>query len=256
MNLHYKLWIYHLGTTMNLFESEISKLNLSTTAKETVIQLRKICLESEYDRHLQEDDIKKYANNRRTSSHPHFTYEKAPDMRPTDKIDSLPDKMDTLPDIWGFGPLSDIEGTKDTVDIEKLNEAKQLFLHQGGHSKIVSRLLEFLDDEWGSSGVEVIGVEEYDPNEDNFPRAHIHCDTGKHHIGIDVRVNSKGLLSYVMWDDDSRRNLNAILCEYRDVDPNTLDDRYELSKKYSLDNIDEMLEDISKDISSIFIWGI
>ncbi len=239
---------------MNLFESEISKLKLSPTVKETIIQLRKICLESEDDRHLQEDDFKKYVNNRRVSDHPHFTYEKPSDMRPTDKIDSIPD---TLPDIWGFGPLSDIEGEENKVDYKKIDEAKQLFLHQGGHSKIVSRLLEFLDDEWGSSGVEVTGVDEYDPNEDNFPKAHIHCDVGDHHIGIDVRINSdKGLLSYVMWDDDRRRNLNVLLCEYRDVDPSTLEDRYELSKKYSLDNIDEMLEDISTDISSIFIWGI
>lgn len=239
---------------MNLFESEISKLKLSPTAKETVIQLRKICLESEDGRRLQEDDFKKYVNNRRASNPPHFTYEKAPDMRPTDKIDSIPD---TLPDIWGFGPLSDIEGDENKVDYKKLDEAKQLFLHQGGHSKIVSRLLEFLDDEWASSGVEVTSVDEYDPNEDNFPRAHIHCDVGDHHIEIDVRINSnEGLLSYVMWDEDRRRNLNVLLCEYRDVDPSTLEDRYELSKKYSLDNIDEMLEDISTDISSIFIWGI
>jgi hypothetical protein len=34
---------------MNLFESQINKLNLSPTAKNTVIELRKICLESEYD---------------------------------------------------------------------------------------------------------------------------------------------------------------------------------------------------------------
>lgn len=34
---------------MNLFESQINKLNLSPTAKNTVIELRKVCLESEYD---------------------------------------------------------------------------------------------------------------------------------------------------------------------------------------------------------------
>ena len=231
---------------MNLFESEISKLKLSPTAKDTIIQLRKICLESEDDRQFgEEEGIKNDTSNRR-----HFADENKPDIRQTDEVN-------TLPDIWGFGPLSDIEGYEDKVDTEQLDKAKQLFLHQGGHSKIVSRLLEFLDEEWGSSGVEVTGVDEYDPNEDNFPRAHIHCDVGDHHIGIDVRINSnKGLLSYVMWDDDKRRNLNVLLCEYRDVDPSTLEDRYELSKKYSLDNIDEMLEDISTDISSIFIWGI
>lgn len=32
---------------MNLFESEINKLNLSPTAKATVIELRKVCLESD-----------------------------------------------------------------------------------------------------------------------------------------------------------------------------------------------------------------
>jgi len=246
MNLLYKPWIYHLGTTMNLFESEISKLKLSPTAKETIIQLRKICLESENDEQFgEEEGAKNDVSNRR-----HFANENNPDTRPTDEVN-------TLPDIWGFGPLSDIEGEENKVDYKKIDEAKQLFLHQGGHSKIVSRLLEFLDEEWRSSGVEVTGVDEYDPNEDNFPRAHIHCDVGDHHIEIDVRINSnEGLLSYVMWDEDRRRNLNVLLCEYRDVDPSTLEDRYELSKKYSLDNIDEMLEDISTDISSIFIWGI
>ena len=34
---------------MNLFESQINKLNLSPTAKNTVIELRKICLEGEDD---------------------------------------------------------------------------------------------------------------------------------------------------------------------------------------------------------------
>ena len=34
---------------MNLFESQINKLNLSPTAKSTVIELRKVCLESEDD---------------------------------------------------------------------------------------------------------------------------------------------------------------------------------------------------------------
>lgn len=34
---------------MNLFESQINNLNLSPTAKNTVIELRKVCLESEYD---------------------------------------------------------------------------------------------------------------------------------------------------------------------------------------------------------------
>lgn len=34
---------------MNLFESQIEKLNLSQTAKNCIIELRKVCLESEYD---------------------------------------------------------------------------------------------------------------------------------------------------------------------------------------------------------------
>lgn len=34
---------------MNLFESQINQLNISPTAKQTVIELRKICLESEAD---------------------------------------------------------------------------------------------------------------------------------------------------------------------------------------------------------------
>ena len=34
---------------MNLFESQINKLNLTPTAKSTIIELRKICLESEDD---------------------------------------------------------------------------------------------------------------------------------------------------------------------------------------------------------------
>lgn len=34
---------------MNLFESQINNLNLSPTAKSTVIELRKVCLESEDD---------------------------------------------------------------------------------------------------------------------------------------------------------------------------------------------------------------
>ena len=34
---------------MNLFESQINNLNLSPTAKTTVIELRKVCLESEDD---------------------------------------------------------------------------------------------------------------------------------------------------------------------------------------------------------------
>ncbi len=34
---------------MNLFESQINNLNLSPTAKSTIIELRKVCLESEYD---------------------------------------------------------------------------------------------------------------------------------------------------------------------------------------------------------------
>lgn len=34
---------------MNLFESQINNLNLSPTAKNTVIELRKVCLESEDD---------------------------------------------------------------------------------------------------------------------------------------------------------------------------------------------------------------
>ena len=34
---------------MNLFESQIEKLNLSQTAKNCIIELRKVCLESEHD---------------------------------------------------------------------------------------------------------------------------------------------------------------------------------------------------------------
>lgn len=34
---------------MNLFESQIEKLNLSPTAKNCIIELRKVCLESEYE---------------------------------------------------------------------------------------------------------------------------------------------------------------------------------------------------------------
>lgn len=34
---------------MNLFESQIEKLNLSQTAKNCIIELRKVCLESEHE---------------------------------------------------------------------------------------------------------------------------------------------------------------------------------------------------------------
>ena len=40
---------------MNLFESQINNLNLDPSMKKSIIELRKVCLESEYDnRHKQE----------------------------------------------------------------------------------------------------------------------------------------------------------------------------------------------------------
>jgi hypothetical protein len=210
-NLLYKLWIYYLGTNMNLFESEISKLNLTPTAKETIIQLRKICLESEGGEQLEKE---------------YDAYEQ----------DGLED------------------GEESTVDEEALKKAEALFASNGGHSKILQQLAEFLDDEWCGSGFEIRQSKEYNPSDDNFPRAYLYCTSSDFDFCIDVRANFKGLLSYVIWDEKTDQNMNGYLCEYRDVDPSTLDDKYELSKKYTLDEIHEMFNDISTDISSINLW--
>lgn len=206
-NLLYKLWIYHLGTNMNLFESEISKLNLSPTAKETVIQLRKICLESEVGEPLDKE---------------YDAYKQ--------------------------------DGEESTVNNEALKKAEALFISNGGHSKILQQLAEFLEDEWMGTGFEIRQSKEYNPSDDNFPRAYLYCTSSDFDFRIDVRVNSQGLLSYVIWDEKTDQNMNGELCEYRDVDPSTLEDRYELSKKYTLDKIQEMFDDISTDISSINLW--
>ena len=210
-NLLYKLWIYHLGTNMNLFESEISKLNLTPTAKETVIQLRKICLESEEGEPLDKE---------------YDAYE-----------------QDALEN-----------GEESTDDEEAFKKAEALFVSNGGHSKILQQLAEFLEEEWLGTGFEIRQSKEYNPSDDNFPRAYLYCTSSDFDFCIDVRANFQGLLSYVIWDEKTDQNMNGDLCEYRDVDPRTLEDRYELSKKYTLDKIQEMFDDISTDISSINLW--
>lgn len=196
---------------MNLFESEISKLNLTPTAKETVIQLRKICLESEGGEPL----------------------EKEYDAYEQDALEN---------------------GEESTDDEEALKKAEALFVSNGGHSKILQQLAEFLEDEWCGTGFEIRQSKEYNPSDDNFPRAYLYCTSSDFDFRIDVRVNSQGLLSYVIWDEKTDQNMNGALCEYRDVDPRTLPDKYELSKKYTLDKIHEMFDDISTDISSINLW--
>lgn len=196
---------------MNLFESEISKLNISPMVKETVIRLRKICLESDSGEPLDKE---------------YDAYE----------LDALEN------------------GEESTEDTEALEKAEALFVSNGGHSKILQQLAEFLDEEWCGTEFEIRQSKEYNPSDDNFPRAYLYCTTSGFNFSIDVRANFQGLLSYVIWDEKTGRNMNGALCEYRDVDPSTLDDSYELSKKYTLDEINEMFDDISTDISSINLW--
>lgn len=131
----------------------------------------------------------------------------------------------------------------DPADKAAFEKVKTLFLPVNGKaSKLSSSLSRYWDDELMSCGIDIVKVQEYNPEEDRWPKLRISFDGGKESGTLELRADEKGQLSFVIRDEKDY-NMNPELYRFEGTDLSKFEDRYECSPKYDINHVKDLFEE-------------
>ena len=138
-------------------------------------------------------------------------------------------------------------------DRQAYHNAEPLFISKNGQpSKITSLLKEAWEDELESCGIEIEKVREYKRSRfDGWPNINVvfswtdDWDKGTRAKGkVNLRLNWKGKLSFVIIDERTRRNMNPYLYRFEGEDISKFEDHYEVSPKYDLAHVKDFIQEV------------
>ncbi|MBO6032079.1 MAG: hypothetical protein J6Q22_11600 [Prevotella sp.] len=148
---------------------------------------------------------------------------------------NLNDDYDLEPDAYEY--------KWDPADKAAFEAVKPIFMVSNGKTSKLSRSLRrYWNNELMGCGVDITKVEEYNPQEDNWPKLRFSFDNGREKGTLEIRTDMKGRLSYVIFDEDGR-NMNPGLYKFDGTDINQFEDHYECSPKYDIKHIKDLFEE-------------